>query len=475
MDNNTNTLKFFQLPNDFFRGKNDERGVTPVAVRLFCLLEELRAHYQRRVIASLDILSDFMRVRERDDRNKKRIKEALLELEQKNYISVDINGDLKNNSTLVITKPDKIEGGFTQVPLQYYFALTDVDEYALMCVMFKNKDWKRYQVSVDELADSIQCERKKATNVADALREKGFLLILDNGWYQTASGQVRKSMNTYKVKPGSTNSTGSAPTESRESEPEVSVAAKQPVENEQPREANFGRWASQDKDVFPEYEDYVLYRDNGDLDPEMAKRIERRISGMKNKGGKLLKKVSAWEDEYEREVKVRQEKQVKQKVESLIKEHEQVVVKLEDNTVIPYTTEVDFDKIVSIFARGYVPDRGVFFRGIVEVDVHNFEYTEKADVLRYTMDQFGDVYEWQAINVKHGRPVDYGKEEYEPDWSNPVFAEVRPQNQRGRSYKPPKVKGDISVLVDDEKPKSKETDDPLDPAYWDWDDDFLGA
>ncbi len=304
------TLEFYKVPNDSFRGKNHERGLTPNAVRLYCILEQYRLHYYRNLtITNIDILSSLVEFCNRDDRNKKAIRKILTELQSKGYITIEHDGDeLKSNTEMLkITTPANIEGGFVKVTTEIFSKITDHDEFALMCVILKNNDWERNSVSQDELADSIQCDRKKAGRVAQRLADKGFIVIKEGGYYSLPSGQVRKGYNTYKpsnvhkymeVSDMETDTTVDVEQLERVVGKEQGVL-KQPVSENYKQVEDFdkGRWVTKD---FPQYEDYRIYREHKGKNAEFDKRCEKRIEGTRRNNSKTVRE---WEQTYECERK----------------------------------------------------------------------------------------------------------------------------------------------------------------------------
>lgn len=444
-------LQFLQVANDFFRGKDNARSICPEGIRLFCLLEEHRqVYYENRIVTSIDILSCLFKIRNRDQRTKVRIRELLMELQDKKYISMSYERKIMTyNTPLFITKPTKIEGGFAKVDPMYYYDLPDPDEFAMMCVMVKNREWKRYQVSQDELAASIQCERKKAANVAERLRDKGMIFIQAGGWYTTPDGQVRKEVNTYKTRADyKVNNQEAVQLETQLVEAEVLT---QPTDNgvavklkqdQSPvskiKEFDKGRWVADGE--FPQYEDYVIYRENIGKDAHFDNRIKKRIEGIRKKDSQL---IYGWKEQYEKDLP----RLKRNKARALVDKSHEPVVELADGSIALYRQEIDVSQVIRLYDYWWVSNYMYTENVFESMDVANVPAQKVKRALTFLSEHHGRCSDYMVKEAL--RADEWNPKENAPNYRPPSLKLVESDQRTKPQYKKKKSRFDISEFLND--------------------------
>lgn len=152
--------------------------------------------------------------RTNDSRNKKRILNAILGLQSKNYIKIEQpEQDAKNTTLLTITLPhveDSIYtsvvysggskySGFTPVTDTMFGMADTVKELKVLIYT----DWRgkiNYSVSYREWADVLGVSSQTAVNLIESCREKGFISKHRGDYYKADDGSIRQETNRYFVK-----------------------------------------------------------------------------------------------------------------------------------------------------------------------------------------------------------------------------------------------------------------------------------
>lgn len=147
-------------------------------------------------------------------RNKKRIRDAILGLQSKNYIRIELPvQDINNTTLLEIVLPhleddiytslvysgDSKYRGYTEVT-DRMFSMTDTVKELKVLIYTDWREKINYSVPYFEWANVLGVSSQTAVNLIESCREKGIISKLRGNYYTAVDGSTRQETNRYFVK-----------------------------------------------------------------------------------------------------------------------------------------------------------------------------------------------------------------------------------------------------------------------------------
>jgi len=136
---------FVKIPNVFL--EKGEEKVSPKELFLYFHLHYRKLYDWKKTITSIDLLSQEIKFNNREDRNKKSIKDSLYSLKDKGHINFSLHHELRYNTLLHITFNENFRG-FTQIYPVLYKMAENENEFAIF-INVNQKVYHRAQLKVD--------------------------------------------------------------------------------------------------------------------------------------------------------------------------------------------------------------------------------------------------------------------------------------------------------------------------------------
>lgn len=156
--------------------------------------------FQNRVVTSVNVICEDIKLMKNENQNKNRIKVVLLSLHNKKVVTLD-DIEIKNNGKIVINIVEAdLSHGFECIP----FTVLDMvsrskpndraNEFMVLCYILKVKK----QVSFVEWANVLQVDESTAKAIIKDMTEKE-LIYKKSGRPYVKDNSVRQEMNSYSV------------------------------------------------------------------------------------------------------------------------------------------------------------------------------------------------------------------------------------------------------------------------------------
>lgn len=198
-------MRMFAYNTDFFV-TNDEFLV------FYHICTLVTARNTQFVCLNIELLNSIIQLdATNQSRGKRRIKQAILGLQSKNYIRLDHSGiQISNNELLNITTPElndsvykdsvrnsrSIYNGYTPVTDEMFTKCCTVSELKVLTYV----TWRShidYAISYDEWASVLDVCHQTAVRVISDCINKGIIVKLRGDYYTTQDGLVRQETNKY--------------------------------------------------------------------------------------------------------------------------------------------------------------------------------------------------------------------------------------------------------------------------------------
>lgn len=152
-------------------------------------------------------------------RNKKRIRDAILGLQSKNYIRIELPVQDINNTTLLEVVLPHLEDdiytslvysggskyrGYTEVT-DKMFSMTDTVKELKVLIYTDWREKINYNVPYSEWANVLGVSIQTAVNAIESCREKGIISKHRGDYYKADDGSIRQKTNSYNVKESNEN------------------------------------------------------------------------------------------------------------------------------------------------------------------------------------------------------------------------------------------------------------------------------
>jgi len=195
------------IPNSFI--SDDENKLTGDELYLyyFLCLNELR-WFPRKIIISIDTISNKLKLMKNDNQNKERIEMLIKSLRNKGAISFDdikttSKGKFKSHQPIDISLhgENEYKNGYEKINYSLFKRMNEFPEskrgnyFLVCCYILKVKR----EIPYIEWASILECSEKQARNIIGEAVESGLIEKRSGRYYVNDNNQIRQEVNGYKV------------------------------------------------------------------------------------------------------------------------------------------------------------------------------------------------------------------------------------------------------------------------------------
>ncbi|MEK4245288.1 hypothetical protein MKZ20_08085 [Psychrobacillus sp. FSL K6-2684] len=209
---------YVQIPNKMFAFDTEYYATNDELFIYYHLGKIVQARNPILILTSIDMLNELTILDQSNlSRGKSRIKNALLGLQAKGYISFECDVPLKNTSLIKVYLPNKEDKVFKEKVKSgswTYYGYTEVRESLLakaekiehIKVLIYVK-WREgikgieYAISYSEWEKVLGVSHSTAVKLLNECSQKGMIVKHRGDYYITANGETRQETNRYKVRP----------------------------------------------------------------------------------------------------------------------------------------------------------------------------------------------------------------------------------------------------------------------------------
>lgn len=226
---------------------------------VYCYLKYRYIYQARYTETSIDILAENMSFVKDKSTNRKRIRDALLKLQQQGAININYKNKMKNNSALRINIPDTDKQQFTKLDYKY-MSVEDHQELYVIAIISRWQNAKEKTFSQTEWAKMLGVARSTMQDIFKRMEEKKLILVKTGDFYMAENGQILRQENEYCL-------VGDSSVEKIdvEIEPEVESAKTKNTKKSKPAKTkkNSSVWVNENGLINGKYTDKrLLERDN---------------------------------------------------------------------------------------------------------------------------------------------------------------------------------------------------------------------
>lgn len=183
--------QFIPVANSFF--SDNVEKLSPNELFLYAYLFSGRTYFYDTTKTNLALIESEVRFVKKGQDNRRYILEAMESLMKKGIIEVS-SSDLKKSKNLIVSFKS-IEKGYERIPISYFAATTDSEEFMLLCYVQKMKR----KIAFEEFADILGCSVSHTKTLVQKMEHRGILNIDHGRYYVNDQGQFRRDKNDYKV------------------------------------------------------------------------------------------------------------------------------------------------------------------------------------------------------------------------------------------------------------------------------------
>lgn len=217
----TNEKKFVAIPNRVFAFESNSFLTNDEIEVFYQLCVNATARNPRLAKVNVALLNDIIEFDiSNSSRSKKRVRDALLCLQEKGYIKMAFSDSgLKNTTYLEVSLPaptdqlykEKVKSGswtymgFTKVTDEMYERAETIDQLKVLIYV----DWRsfsqaeeevKYAISYKEWEAVLGVSHATAVNIIKDCEREGLIYVKHGQYYTTLDGQVRQETNEYSIK-----------------------------------------------------------------------------------------------------------------------------------------------------------------------------------------------------------------------------------------------------------------------------------
>lgn len=162
---------------------------------VYCYLKYRYIYQAGYTETSVDILAENISFVKDKNTNKKRIRDALIKLQQQEIINISYKNKFENSSTLRINMPDT-DTQFTKLDYKY-MNVKDHQELYVIAIISKWQNAKGKTFPQTEWAKMLGVARSTMQDIFKRMEEKGLILVRTGDFYMAENGQILRQENEY--------------------------------------------------------------------------------------------------------------------------------------------------------------------------------------------------------------------------------------------------------------------------------------
>lgn len=183
--------QFIPLANSFF--SDNDGKLSPNDLFLYAYLYSGRTYFYDTTKTNLALIESEVRFVKKDQDNRRYVLTSMESLIKKEIIAVNCS-DLKKSKHLIVSFK-KIEKGYEKIPISFFAATTDPEEFMLLCYVQKIKR----KITFEEFANVLGCSVSHTKSLVQKMEHRGVLNVNHGRYYVNDQGEYRRDKNEYKV------------------------------------------------------------------------------------------------------------------------------------------------------------------------------------------------------------------------------------------------------------------------------------